>query len=535
MPEQLELTKEVDRTEIQRSTVRVLEPRSTPSVLYIRIAADECPRWWSAERDDYLRKFWTTEPFLAGAIYSIATRNAAFRFELEGPERPVKRVQEMLSQSDLGAGWQSMIVKVSIDLLSQDNGAFIELIRPARAKTRKGWVDVARLRDRHGDMGWFLPDGKQVADKAVTDIPTDNVIGLAHLDAQRCQRTGDPDWPVAYMDTHGESHKLAWWQVLTLEEFPSPKEDMNGVGHCAVSRVLRMAQILRDVEIYKSEKVSGRFTRRVYLTNVDPQAVQDAILQAEEHADNLSLSRYMQPIIAATIDPNAEPAVQSIDLAAMPDAFDQEAEMRWYVAGLAMALGVDYGFLAPLPGGNLGTATQSETQARSARGKSSQMFMSMLEHKFNFGGVLPSSVQFRFKEIDPQEKAQEDAGAKLRAETRALRIQSGEITTTVARQIAQDEGDLEEEYVALMGEEDVTTDITADDTESVDAQQDAVDDTTPRAEPEPPEPPEPDVEGAELAMQTAAKNYLSRKISAETLAEFAIALEVERRASGVGR
>lgn len=521
--------KEVDRALVQRSTVRVLEARTAPIILPIAIAADECPRWWSAYRDNYLRRFWNSEPFLAGAIYSIATRNAAFRYELTGPDRQVKRIQEMLSQADLGAGWQSLIMKVSIDLLTQDNGAFIELIRPARARTRKGWVDVARFRRGRGDLCWMAPDGHVVADKAVTDLPTDNVIGLAHLDAARCTRTGDPDFPVTYLDIAGMQHKLAWWQVLTLEDMPSPAEEANGVGYSAVSRVLRLGQILRDVQIYRSEKVSGRFTRRVYLTNIDPQAVQDAITQAEEHADNLALSRYMQPIIAATLDPNASPAVQSIDLAALPDGFDEEAAMRWYIAGLSMGLGVDYGFLAPLPGSNLGSATQSETQARSARGKSSLMFMKLLEHKFNFGGVMSSSVQFEFQETDAEERSVEDQGAKLRADTRFVRIQSGEITPLVARQIAVDEGDLKEEYLAVMGEEDVTPETTVEDTEPIDQQQDAVE-GTPQQEVAPAEMPGEEEPMAEAALRVAAKNYAEGRIDADTLAEFAIAQAVEARA-----
>ena len=65
------------------------------------IAADECPSWWSTSRDDYLRAFWPTCPFLPSIIYSIAARNAAFRFELTGPTTHQK-VFEYKPHADTG-------------------------------------------------------------------------------------------------------------------------------------------------------------------------------------------------------------------------------------------------------------------------------------------------------------------------------------------------------------------------------------------------------------------------------------------------
>jgi hypothetical protein len=132
----------------RRRTVRSIpKGESGPArgyVVYLAQAADECPPWWSPARDVYFRRFWPSEPFLAGAIYSISARNAAYQFELIGPDRQVKRAQRMLAESDLGRGWYSLIMKASLDLLTQDNGAFMEVIRPARVTIKSWQGELAR-------------------------------------------------------------------------------------------------------------------------------------------------------------------------------------------------------------------------------------------------------------------------------------------------------------------------------------------------------------------------------------------------------
>lgn len=179
-------------------------------------------------RDAQLRAFWPTEPVLASAIYSIAIRNAAWSWTLEGPPLTVEAVQDMLQQSELGDGWSAMMVKWNTDLFTQDNGAFLEVIHETER----------------------------------ADSP---VLGLAHLDAARCIRTGNPQTPVRYKDRDGVWHILDPHQVTVTSEFPSPVETMNGMQLCFVSRVLRAAQILRDIQVYQREKLSGTNPNVIHL------------------------------------------------------------------------------------------------------------------------------------------------------------------------------------------------------------------------------------------------------------------------------
>jgi len=461
------MANEYDRNQSLKRTVQefpdVAGGPSLPSIiLQAAVAADEAPAWWSHRRDVYLSKFWPTEPFLAGAIYAVSTRNASFRYELHGPEKDIWRSQDMLNQANFGEGWQPFIMKLTNDILCSDNAGFIEVIRPAKARTSKCTYDAIKSIDPDtGKMSWFPYDRhsgkiKYSLDFKMSDSPLDLPVGIAHLDSHKCTRTGDPDYPVLYTDLKGNIHKLAYYQVITIEDMPSPRQEMHNVGYSSITRCLRLAQILRDMNIYKHEKVSGRFARAVHITNADALQLQDAINKSNAAADSAGLTRYSQPIILNTVNPTTKPEVATLALASLPDSFSEEETMRWYIAGVANALGVDYGFLAPLPGNKLGTSDQAETQAQQARGKSSRLFMETLQNKFNYAGLFPRTVSFRFADADPWEESERDRALALRARSLSILVKAGIIPEAIARQMSADWGDLDPKYLEMLGEADLT-------------------------------------------------------------------------------
>jgi hypothetical protein len=397
-------------------------PPAADLVITLATIADDIYAWgkYPAYRDKQLREFWPTENMLAGAIYSTVSRYASFNWLLTGPPHSKAIVQKVLQSSEFGAGLSQLFVKVLIDLFTQDNGAFIEVVR-------------------------------------TSDNPTAPVVTLNHLDSGQCIRTGRRDEPVKYIDADGKIHRLKWYQVIPLAEFPSPIEKMRGMQVCAVSRILRAAQILRDVSIYEREKISGRFNRAVHLVGgIQRKTIEDAMTRQSEEANNIGTIRYLQPLIISGIDPTASVSHEIIELASLPDHFNKDELLKWYINQLALAFGTDYQDYAPLPAGNVGTSTQSETLDRKARGKGPRLFMTLIENAFNFRGIMPSTVKFSFGEQDYIEDINQAKLRLLRAQERQVRISSGEITTQVARQLAVDFGDLPVQYVELMGEEDFT-------------------------------------------------------------------------------
>lgn len=393
------------------------ENRSPGAPIWFMLAtvADSITAWGKdvAARDKQLRDFYISEPLLASAVYSVCARDASFAWEIvptdprSNPRYTQTAVTRMLKSAALGKGWGRFMMKVCTDLYTQDNGAFCEIIR----------ID--------------------------NNNPLSPVMGINNLDAANCTRTGDPAVPVLYQDRKGRFHALKAHQVVTFEEQPSPIEEMYDVQYSAVTRALRLSQIARSIFIYKDEKVSGRNPRAIdFVSGVSEQHIKDALRMAQVNLDNQGFMRYNSHVLVPGLDPTQQVTTARVDLASLPDNFDFDSEMKWYVAILAMAFGVDYQEFAPLPSGAMGSGAQSEILHLKTHGKGPATIMALFEHIFNNSGILPATVQFRFLDHDAQAERQKAESAYTRARDRSLRLSSGELDSVAARQLAVDAGDL---------------------------------------------------------------------------------------------
>lgn len=406
------------------------------ALISIASVADSFTPWGTdiRRRDYEIRTFVPTEPTLASALYNVTIRNVSFSWTLEGPPRTVARYQDMLHMADLGGGWLNFITKICQDLFECDNGAFIEIIREADSE----------------------------------DSP---VVGLAALDSLRCTRTGDRDEPVRYMDMKHTWHKMKWYQVIPLTDFISPFASLYGIQLSAVSRILRTAQILRDISIYKREKIGGYNPSAVhFVSNLRSTNVEDAMQQHRDNQTLKGMQRYVLPLVMGSLDPSRPIDVKTIDIRGLPDGFDEEVAMKWYINTLALGFGADYQDFAPLPGGNLGTSAQSEVLHQKSRGKGPAHFMKLIEYALNFYGVLPNNVTFRYDEQDKEADTQQAQKDKTRADTFAVYVTSGILNKSSALQMMLDEGIISEEvFTAEQQAVDLTEDVTLEDEEQPDA------------------------------------------------------------------
>ncbi len=405
-------------------------------VIGLSTFSDSVPAFGSGNakvRDIELRKFWPSEPILASAMYSTVIRNAAYSWTLDGPPSTVEAVQNILNTSDFGRGWLSLVVKLTTDMFSQDNGAFMEVIREA-------------------------------------DRPDSPVLNLAHLDAARCHRTGDLDTPIIYTDMNGAFHSMKWYQVQELVEFPSPVVTMRGMQLCAVSRVLRAAQYLRDIGVYNREKISGDNPNVIHLiSGINTTAITDTMAEHKANISNQGYARFILPLILSTVDPTATVGKETIELKNIPDGFDLEQAMRWYINQLALGFGADFQDFAPLPGSNLGSSAQSLVLHMKSRGRGPAFFMKTFEYAMNFQGLIPQNTSFQFDEQDIAEDTEQADLEKTVAETLEIEIRSGAITPEAATQILFDKGYIDEElFTEILDGEDVTDDVTVQDTEKLD-------------------------------------------------------------------
>lgn len=370
-------------------------------VLQLAAAADLILPWGRnvKTRDQQLREYWPTESYLAGAVTNTCMRDAAFDWEIQGPSnRVAQAVTDMLLTSIAGdmIGWVQFVHRLSQDLRTQDNGAFIELIRdPSRDASSKF-------------QGAMAP-----------------VIGIANLDSGQCQRTGNPFTPVLYTDREGQIHKLRWYEAIPLSEFPSPIQRMNGVGVCAESRALRLSQIVRSIAIFKDEEVGGRNIKKINIVGgVSNTQIDDAIKRTIERADNKGSMRYIEHVVLASLDPEKPVSQEVVELASLPEGFDYDTEMQWFMAGLALCFGTDYQEFAPLTGGSLGSANQSSMLNRKSFGKGPRNWMDALSGAFINYGVLPRGYKMVFKDKNQEEEAQKQEVRTRASEEAAILVNS---------------------------------------------------------------------------------------------------------------
>lgn len=382
------------------------DPSIVSSNMWFTIAVaavgDNIVQWGKnvKKRDQQLRDFWPTESFLAGCVSSTSFRNAAFDWEIRHASPAVVKVTtDMIRTAICGdkIGWNDFAKRFSQDLYTQDNGAFIELIRDPGVDANSRF------------KGPMAP-----------------VIGIACLDSGQCTRTGNAEYPVLYEDRNTKIHKLAWYEVIPFSDYPSSIERMNGVGYSAITRALRLAQIMKSITVFKDEKIGGRHTKSIHLVSgVSRTELDDATRRGNEQADNKGLTRYMDPIVLASLDPEKPVSVASLDFASLPDNFDFDREMQWYIAGLALDFGVDYQDFAPLPGGNIGSGSQSNMLHRKSSGKGPRNWMIAITESFSNYGVLPRGAEMVFGDKNEQEELEKQEIRTKAMEEAAIAVNAG--------------------------------------------------------------------------------------------------------------
>ena len=91
---------------------------------------DEIPAWnpiYPNGRDAFLTRWSRQETMMASAIYTLKTRIQTLNYEVSGPTRARNYALDLLDNPGLDDNIMSFTGKVIGDLLTADNGAFIEL------------------------------------------------------------------------------------------------------------------------------------------------------------------------------------------------------------------------------------------------------------------------------------------------------------------------------------------------------------------------------------------------------------------------
>lgn len=335
---------------------------------------DEEPPWnavYPNMRDRYLLKFSREESMIASAKYSMKTRIGTLNYTINGPPRAKKFTQELLNKPGLGDSLSEIVQKLADDLASSDNGAFLELWRPGSPNS---------------------------------DAGSRPVVGFAHLDSRQCWRSYDTDFPVWYTNPiTGQIRKIHRSRVVTSSDNPQPVELARGVGFCAVSRALRMTRIIKNMQIYVDEKVSGRFTRAIgAISGITAKQLKAGLDENARNADNKGFVMYKDiPIFAAPGDEvGAEIKLMIEDLASIPDGFVFKDDVELYAYILAFCFGVDAREFWPASQSGA-TKADATVQNMKARGRGIGNLIQTVEYMIRH--AIPETVPFEYDYSDDEQ------------------------------------------------------------------------------------------------------------------------------------
>ena len=384
-------------------------------------ARDTIAPYWSKKRDKDLRNFWKQagSTHISSALYSAQTKLLSI------PNKVVARDPSIVSHvrqaeqynirlntlSEYGAGFYAALEKFYEDFLSQDNGAFLEVIGA-------------------GNKGGMI-EGPAIA--------------VRHLDSSRCVRTTDPIYPVKYTKDDGSQYALHFSRVIFKAQMPSPDAALRGVGYCAISRAIDAAQSLIDIMIFKQEKLGSRPMSKMFLgKGVKAEDIMRALRAGDLQMEKQGLKRYSKNIAIGSESTDID--IKVVDLTSM-DQFQESVAVPFAMFAIAIAFGMDPNELWPNAAG-ASSASASVALLRARNHLPSQV-MTILESEFNFK-FLPPHLKMVFDYQDDEEDQQQAVIRDIRARNRERNLYSKVTTVLTERRQMKEDGDISKELFDSM-------------------------------------------------------------------------------------
>lgn len=364
---------------------KALEPKDRKSFLDIRspdtdlaylsaynfirqFSGQDLPEHGSIERDIMLSKVWISEPILAGAVYSMSAKMTALSWKMTGRRNLAMYYARLYSRAAYmgGYGWAGFQSGTSTDFYTVDRGVFWETPR-----------EGSPLTGRIADIG--------------------------HIDALMCTLTGGTQYPMQYSsNVTGQIRRFKHGEFAHFASMPSPREELLGIGLCAVSRAYKAAKLLIGLHKYDSEKLSNLPPEGVAaVTGLTMEEFKDALFlwQAERKKNN-SLT-FPQVLWLIGSQPSTNVKIDFVGFSQMPEQFDRSTVIEQYVNTLALDFGVDSREFWPISTSTLGTAAESEIQHMKAKGKGPGEYISSTERLLNH--EMEDGVEFAYDTQDIEE------------------------------------------------------------------------------------------------------------------------------------
>lgn len=338
------------------------------------------PAWGTRERERWLRAYDRNEynTLWQGATSGLIKKIKTTPYELKGGRNLTHRFDSVLREAHFGAGWSVFLSLVLRDYLRFDGGAYVEVIAPGNP---------------------LKP-------------PTGAATGIAHLDAYRCIPTGDPEYPVVYLDRNGGIHVMHHTRILHLIDMPDGDQDHPGYGLCALSRAIAVVNRQLLINQYIASNLDDKPSPGVVVANNINQAERDMIFAAFRREQSTDTPpEWGRVAWVFNMNSALKASLENFTFSRPPEKFDYPVYVNLDINELALAIGVDKQELWELSGAT-GTAGQSIIQAEKSEGKAPGEIRATLEREIN-SKLLPESLEFQWKVRDGRAAQQEAATASV--------------------------------------------------------------------------------------------------------------------------
>ena len=378
--------------------------------------SDIIPPYWSPQRDEALKRLARSNDYFSVAIFNAIMRFSPILPNVNALDNgdDVGMETATISQMLLQRNWIKIAQACLQDVNTTDNGMFIEVLG-----------------------GGSNPDGPLEP----IQIPDTNIIlpatGLKHLDSTKCTRTGHDEFPVRYRHSDGKEYKLHHTRVIFESQLPSTDSEMNGVGFCAVSRLLStLLQSTESERILTDMLYDGMVGEIVMAYGLSLENMHDAYQAATTQVVDPTLPRFRKSFYLEMDTDDWR--IERHPLRRLPEGWDKEEDVTRVMYLLAGAIGVDPRELWPSV--RVGqTKSDAELQHAKARLKLGKWWCETMTAALN-EKFVPVNACVEFELQDEYEKSQSRDSRQQLSTIHGTEIDSGVITVDVAREQMMNEG-----------------------------------------------------------------------------------------------
>lgn len=310
-------------------------------------------------RDEWLQMITRAEPHLNGVLNTAITLDANRQYRMIGGRNQIIRFTERFNGFDNGLGFKTMQTLNATNYYTSDIGAIVEK-GVGKGGQLESLYHTDPTRFRLGEAGILKYDGKD----------------------------GIDEWS-----------NNSYYRLVSQR---STQDKLNGLGFCALSRCVKLAQTMVAVvehNLEKLQQIAPKGFLFIQAEDLTQESWQEAVDARSVSRGSQTGNQYYDDIMVL-VDRAAKGDL--LALSQLPDKFDAFEFTDYMMKGYALAFGRPVRAFWSLNSGNFGGGTETKVQAEQATYGGAAEFILSSQEQIQW--LLPDSVLFEYEVEDTNGK-----------------------------------------------------------------------------------------------------------------------------------